>query len=377
MKSSQASLAAIAVLSAFSGTAASQTAPAAQPSVSIYGLIDLGLRRDDPKAAGALTTTGIAAGHQSGARLGLRGSESLGGGLSAIYTLENGFNADVGTLAQGGLLFGRQAYVGLRSATAGTVAAGRFTIFSGGTGDFNMLGDIDPFNVSFGISSIGSTFSSVVLRIDNSALWQSPKWGGFQAGVGYSMNIAGAEAAGSGNNNRMVFSALNYSAGPLFLALTYDVIKPTNAQRGAVAGGGLGATADQTHMLIGGTFDLPTVKFHAAYYIEDDQFGNTATRIPTAVESPARRTSDSTGWMLGVTVPLGNFRVMANYQTRDGKTAGTYNGDRSVRSIGTIYRLSTRTNLYASLGDTTGKNSLATTAAYNTKQLAGGIRHRF
>lgn len=352
------------------------TGASAQSNVSIYGMIDLGLRIDDPKISGS-STTALVSGHQSGSRLGVRGSEDLGGGLSAVYALENGFSADTGQAAQGGLLFGRQVYGGLRGRSFGTVAAGRVTIFSAGTGDFSMLGDIDPFSVSFGISSIGSTFSSVVLRVDNAVLWQSPNWGGWRAGVGYSTAISGAEAAGTGNNNRMMFSALNYRAGPLFVAVTLDSISPTAAQKRAVSAGGLGASDNQTHLMVGGTFDTQMVKLHAAYYREDSQFGNTATRIPTAAESPTTRTADATGWMVGATIPFGAFRFIGNYQKRDGKRIGTYNGDRSVWSLGSTYRLSERSNLYASYGNSTGKGSLATSNTYNTKQMAVGLRHRF
>ena len=64
-------------------------------------------------AANKVSTTGLVSGGISGSRWGLRGSESLGGGLNAFFNLENGFNVDNGSLGQGGLLFGRRAYVGL------------------------------------------------------------------------------------------------------------------------------------------------------------------------------------------------------------------------------------------------------------------------
>ena len=59
-----------------------------------------------------------------GLRLGI-GKEDLGGGLKAIFVLENGFNVFNGTLGQGGDMFGRQAYVGLSTAQYGTVTLGR------------------------------------------------------------------------------------------------------------------------------------------------------------------------------------------------------------------------------------------------------------
>ena len=94
----------------------------AQTSVSIYGIVDAGLVRESGGPDG--NVTGLGGGVASGSRLGFRGKEDLGGGLSANFLLENGFNSDNGTLGQGGLLFGRQMYVGL-SGNFGAVRMGR------------------------------------------------------------------------------------------------------------------------------------------------------------------------------------------------------------------------------------------------------------
>jgi len=64
-----------------------------------------------------------------GSRIGFKGVEDLGGGLTALFTIENGFNADTGQAAQGGLLFGRTAIVGL-SGSKGTVYLGAKRITS-------------------------------------------------------------------------------------------------------------------------------------------------------------------------------------------------------------------------------------------------------
>ncbi len=104
------SLLALAVLSAFAGVAS------AQSSVTLYGIIDMNLQRNDPKAGGAASTTGVNSGHQSGSRWGVRGSEDLGGGLSAVFTLEGGYSGDTGLQGQGAL-FGRQVWAGLRGAS--------------------------------------------------------------------------------------------------------------------------------------------------------------------------------------------------------------------------------------------------------------------
>ncbi|WP_382324125.1 porin [Hydrogenophaga sp. UC242_50] len=92
----------------------------AQSSVTLYGVVDVALER----VKGATSVTRVTSGQQQGSRWGLRGTEDLGGGLKATFLLESGFNADVGTLGQGGRLFGRQGYVGL-GGNWGTVRLGR------------------------------------------------------------------------------------------------------------------------------------------------------------------------------------------------------------------------------------------------------------
>lgn len=95
----------------------------AQSSLSISGLLDLGLVHGSGGVAGSVTkvTSGIA----NGSRIAFRGREDLGDGLSAVFLLESGFQADTGALGQGGLLFGRQAYVGLSSQRWGALTLGR------------------------------------------------------------------------------------------------------------------------------------------------------------------------------------------------------------------------------------------------------------
>lgn len=352
------SLLALAVLGAFAGAAS------AQSSVTLYGIVDMGVQRTDPANGDA--TTGIASGIQSGSRWGLRGSEDIGSGWSAIFTLESGFNGDTGTSAQGGRLFGRQAFAGLRNTSAGTFALGRFATFSSGTGSFDMFGKVDPFGAGFSV--MGLTFSSMGgIRVDNAALWQSPDWGGFRAGLGYSFASNGSEVAGSSNNLRTFFSGLSYSYGPLYVAATYDVIKP--ADTGATAG-----FDDEKRLQIGATYDLKVVKLHAAYGKEDSQFASGLTAAPLVA------TADSDEWLVGFTVPLGNFAIIGSYSKRDGDavTVGTTTTefDRNVWALGATYSLSRRTNLYLSYADADGKKSLKNTA--NDTSIASlGIRHSF
>lgn len=361
------SLLALAVLSAFAGVAS------AQSSVTMYGIIDMNLQRNDPKAGGAASTTGVNSGHQSGSRWGVRGSEDLGGGLSAVFTLEGGYSGDTGLQGQGAL-FGRQVWAGLRGGF-GTVALGRFATFSSGTGSFDMFGATDPFLTGFGISSLGSTFSSAgALRLNNGALWQSPNWGGFRLGAGYSFNAAAAEAAGSNANNKVIFTGANYTGGPLFVAVTYDSVDVANVAQ------------DQKHIQVGATFDLKFVKLHAGYAKEDNVVGG-ALASPAGSPSAFAATGsqvgeDATAFMVGVTVPLGSAALLASYQKRDGDrvqlTPTTFDErDRRVWSVGATYSLSRRTNLYTSYADSDGSNTINNNNSFDTKQITLGVRHQF
>jgi predicted porin len=94
----------------------------AQSSVTLYGLIDEGVTF--ATNAGGHQQYAMSSGELHGTRWGLRGTEDLGGGLSAIFTLENGFDLGTGKAGQGGLEWGRQAFVGL-SSPVGTITFGR------------------------------------------------------------------------------------------------------------------------------------------------------------------------------------------------------------------------------------------------------------
>ena len=167
----------------------------AQSSVTLYGVLDLGInystsaqtgRNADGSLKGSSQinmTDGAARGY-TGSRWGLTGSEDLGDGLSAIFTLENGFSMANGSLAQGGLLFGRQLFVGLSSNRFGTVKLGRqydtLADFVGGysPGVIAGISGAAPGDVD----SLGRT-----RRVNNAIKYQSQNYRGFAFGGMYSL----------------------------------------------------------------------------------------------------------------------------------------------------------------------------------------------
>ncbi|MGZ8981772.1 MAG: porin, partial [Burkholderiaceae bacterium] len=74
----------------------------AQSNVTLYGLVDVGVERLD---IGSLSETRLMSGISQGSRWGVRGTEVLGGGYSAIFTLESRINIDTGSVTNNDSLY--------------------------------------------------------------------------------------------------------------------------------------------------------------------------------------------------------------------------------------------------------------------------------
>lgn len=352
------SLIALALMGAFSGAAF------AQSNVTLYGILDVNYQRNDPNGPQA-TTSGINAGHQSGNRWGLRGSEALGKGMNAIFTVEQGFALDTGA-ASSTRAWHRQAWAGLQfTGPKVSVVAGRLALLSSGTGSFDLFGTTDPFLTGFGDSAIASTFSSAAAtRADNVVAIVGGPWAGFRAGATYSFNVDGAEAAGSSNNTRATGLAAQYSAGMLFLAATHDQIKHSNTT--------FPGAPTQKHTQLGAVLDFKFAKLHLGYAMEDN-----IRALGTANSGNVGRDADS--WMVGATVPLAGGSLLASYQDRDADPVGTEvaGPDLKVWAVGYSYPLSRRTNMYANFSNRDGSGTNANHAVWDRKQWTVGVRHLF
>ena len=373
------SLIALALMGAFSGAAF------AQSNVTLYGILDVNyMWQELPTVVGTgaaarvsqESVDGINSGHQSGNRWGLRGSEALGSGMSAIFAIEGGFDLDRGTLGQGGRLWGRQAWLGL-SGNLGSVVAGRLATFSSGTGSFDMIGRIDPFLTGFGLASAGNTFFSMnALRADNTIAYVSPTWAGFKGGIGYSFNVNGPENVDSNLDNSAIIAGANWTSGPFFAAITYDVVDVASSAAAP-------NPQDQKHLQIGGTWDIATFRLHAGWAKQDNvQAITTATGGSGAfLGLPAGASFDSDSWLLGVTWKVTSaFNVLASYQALDAdgqNIAGTrFEPDFNIWSVGATYNLSRRTNLYTSYASRDADGALIGNS-FNGTQFAVGVRHLF
>jgi predicted porin len=383
-------------LLALAGMTGVVSAACAQSSVTLYGVLDIGVQNNrqfsagDSQAAGAprqASVTGVQSSYLIGNRWGVRGVEALGADHRVVYVLESGFDLDTGTAAQGGRLFGRQAYLGV-SGPWGTVVAGRLSPPSSGVGDFNMFARIDPFGAAWGVNSLGTTFVAAnVLRADNSLLYSSPTLAGFKFGAMWSANVNGQENAPQDYNDRMWDLGLSWSRGPFYVAVTYDQIALSqNPQPAATTTRGL---PDQKMLQAGGTWDLKVVKFAAAYAKQDNlriltpvNFSTNTTNTGTIALPAGIPNISGDAWMLGATVPLFGGDILGSYQQFDGDsqvnsaTRATFEPDYDAWGLGYRYPLSQRTTLYLGYGQRSAKGTL-NAAVVDRDQFAVGMAHRF
>jgi predicted porin len=227
-------LLAAAALAAFASLAA--TTAHAQSSVTLYGVIDAGISyvNNAARTGGSDSLVKYDDGVAQGSRWGLKGSEDLGGGLKAIFTLENGFNSGNGTLGQGGAEFGRQAFVGISKNDVGSVTFGRQYSFSTDYlgGAYSIGGQTVAGNYAYHINDVDQLTSS---RINNSIKFSSASFYGLTFGAMYGFSNAAGQFAGSPNFNNAAGTAvagssraysfgLNYKAGPLGIGAAYTDI---------------------------------------------------------------------------------------------------------------------------------------------------------
>jgi len=202
----------------------------AQSGVTLYGVVDEGINYTNNVGGHSLTE--LASGFAQGSRWGLKGTEDLGGGLKALFQLENGFNASNGKAAQGGLMFGRQAYVGLSDNQLGSVTLGR---------QYDSVIDyLAPTTVAgnWGGTMFGHPYDNDNLiysfRVNNTVKYTSPSFGGFQFGGTYSFSNDTNFA-----NNRQYGAGMQYASGGLLLAAAYlQADNPSATSGGAINNGG-------------------------------------------------------------------------------------------------------------------------------------------
>jgi predicted porin len=162
-------------------------------------------------------------------RVGFRGREQLGAGMSAIWQIEQRVRIDDGAA---GLWASRNSFVGLRGGV-GTVKLGQFdTVYK----EYGAV--VSTFGISSGnffatsavLSSMGldgggdSLFDDggFHIRAPSTVQYETPEFGGFQAAIQYSPDEAKGNP-GSGDLNTNLWSfGVKYEAGPLYVSVQHE-----------------------------------------------------------------------------------------------------------------------------------------------------------
>jgi len=348
-------------------------AAAAESSVAIYGIVDAGLGYRKIDAPGfSHSKTRVVSGGASGSRWGLRGTEDLGDGLLAVFNLESGYSTANGEPQQNARLFGRQATVGLASRRWGKVDLGRQKNVAS-----RFYGPIDPFGLGFGAANLGVAFSAAnTQRLDNSVVYESPKFGGFSFGAGYSFNASdtSGSAFATADNVREITAGIKYSAGPLYLVATFDQLNGDDSKDDA---------ATPRMYSVGGKYDFEVATLSLAYARTLDGWF-----VPTSPEGSAEASARIPGnafargfsansYFVGFKVPLGGAAsIFGSWQRVDPNSDGLTGGDAtmSVYSAGASYFLSKRTDVY---GYVSWTQDYAFLDGVDATALGLGIRHRF
>jgi len=361
------SLIALAVLAA-SGAAM------AQSSVTLYGKVDNLAVISDVK--GKPSQTLIQSGGGGGSRWGMKGSEDLGGGLKANFILESGFSGDTGASAQGGLLFGRQAWVGV-SGGFGDVQVGRVrTVAHIVSGDFqgmldsaalaplNQIGRVQD-NGGAGALGLGNV---ATLRLNNGISYTTPKMSGFSARAQYALGEN--NAAGTDADAAYAFS-VSYAGGPLAVGAYYQVesCETAAAKPNATPACAVANSEDRQYAFVG-------VKYNLGMAVLKGSYGH-------AANIRGVNNADSSEYQIGVDVPVSSALVLtASYANAgdNGTQSATVAGatgkiDREGYAVGAKYSLSKRTFMYA--GVSYYEQTKAGALNNETTLYALGLQHNF
>ena len=374
----------------------------AQSSVTLYGIVDEGLNINTNSDGHHQYY--LQSGILQGSRFGLRGIENLGGGLSAIFTIENGFDVNTGKLGQGGLMFGRQAYVGL-SSPYGTVTLGRQ--YDSVVDYLGPLGAGEQWGGTFVAHPSDTDNLNNTNRTNNAIKYTSAKYGGLQFGGVYALG----GVSGNVTRNQIWSLGAGYANGPLALGIGYlNVRNPNTSFYGA--GGTVAATVNG---IPGSNFGAsPIISAYSSAHSEQVVAAGGAYSIGAATigaiysnvkyMSLGDRSSGPVpaGGVSG-TATFNNAELNFKYQftpallvgasyvyTRNSGASGMESATYNQGSIGVDYFLSKRTDVYATgtyqkaTGtDSTGKAAVASingvTPSTSDRQavIRVAIRHKF
>ncbi|MDH4233609.1 MAG: porin [Gallionella sp.] len=365
--------------------ASALTVPAlAQAEATVYGQANVSF---DRVATGESTTAGVvtksATQNQlvsNNSRLGLKGSDDLGGGLSAVWQMEGTIGMDDGTSA----LFNRNTYVGVKSADLGSV----------------LLGNYDtPYKVAFrkldvfADSAVADNRTRIFMadaRRKNSINYISPSFSGVTVAFASVFGAEGASGAVGAGTEPKKGSATSLSGtfeqGPIYAALAIDNVKVGNATGDLSAAslsagtGYLGYTGwavdDKVRgMKLGGGYTMD--KFVVNAIIEKAKITIAATVVNPEVEVTGTNIYVGGKFNISSTdaVKLAYGKVGESTSKCTGCTGKNEDSVKQI-TVGYDHSMSKATSVYALYTKVTNQDTAAAKTA-DPSALSLGMKHAF
>ena len=312
-------------LSAAVAVGLAASAAGAQSGVTIYGIVDQYVGHTNAGGRGSVNS--LDAGGLAASRIGFRGTEDLGGGLKASFTLENGLLSDTGAAADAARAFNRQSWVGLGGGW------GEFRFGRQNTPAFWMCGQLDAAGCATYASLLNNT-SGYTPRFDNMLYYMSPDLNGFKAQGGIALGEQQAPAAKSGLNATMF--GLEYKASSFWVGLNHASQNSAND------------TAKAKATFFGGNWDHGNGKVYLGLHRGTMNGANMATNVQGRAYQAWSLSAD---WRFGATT-LGVL-----YGRADDRTATSF--DAKQASLIATHALSRRTTLYGTLTRLSNENGAA------------------
>jgi len=336
--------------------AASTAAVHAQSYLTISGSVYGGLGFN---SGGAALRTALA----GTSSLMISGKEDMGGGLAALFKLENGFNADTGTTASS-TFFDKQAFLGLQGGW-GTVRMGRLY-----TPSFATLALVGDPTATYGVFTATNLMESHAVRLNNGIIYNSPGFNPWTYGrngfYGALAHYFGESATGGASQN----SATGFNLGYGNSALTLEI---SHHQGNTYTNATLDVDAKST--IFAANYKWSKARFFFAYS------DNTARNVITQA-----KTKDNTDLLLGISYPLASGVLSASYIRKDNQLVP----ENDAYQIGAMYEhyLSKRSKVTLGFAKIHNRNparphrvsnGYAGTTAANagTGAVTLGLTHRF
>lgn len=322
----------------------------AQSNVTVYGVAGAYLQQLNTESTTAGVRTDakvnqVQTDGESGSRIGFRGTEDLGGGLKANFTIESAIAMDTaGNAAASGQigLGNRQAFVGL-SGNFGAVTMGRQY-----SAEFwHMAAKSDIWGYADWSALLGSGMAATT-RVNNSIKYTSPSMSGFSAGLLYGFSEVAVAPKDTG---KYMGLNLDYANGPVWVGLGHQTLNvDTLAANGNNTWTSLGASYN---------FGMATVS------------GNYQTR------KAGLTGAKENAYQLGVNFKIGaNGAIIGQYANRNDKSATDL--DSKAWALGYQHLLSKRTNLVIGASNVDQQSSAAVLPTLlDTRKYYAGVRHTF